>query len=153
MARARGEEPPTDTAVTTGQETAPAEAKGHVLVPLGTRKPTPYELLEGIHDALDTQIAEGEVLPFDFSVSSGVQEVEAYDPLRKRHIPWLTAQISNDGPNTVQVAVNYPHRGGHPLKINETYTIDMTKSERKIDYLYFMTAAGESAAGRAVAKY
>lgn len=148
-AQARGKPAPQPTE----QQAHPAEAESRELALPEAQKRTPYELLEGIHDSLVTQIAEGEVIPFTFSTTQSGSEVKAYDPLKKKHIPWQVVQIKNDGPNTVQVALNYPHRGWHSVLINETYTIDNTKSKRKIDYLYFQTAAGASASGRGIGKY
>lgn len=73
---------------------------------------------------------------------------------------WSTASFFNDGDistsppgeTTVYISINRP---SYPvtLKYGESYSVDFTKADRRIEFIYYWCALGETASVRAVGKY
>ena len=139
--------PPQPPAVILPQEVIKVEAE---LVP---KAHTPLELLSGIHDALKGQQAEGEVIPFELTVTSTMQEAEARDPVTRDLHGLLTLSLENSGPNTAYIRVNYPSAGAIPLPKNRTIELDFTKAKKRIERFFYYCKAGQTASVTGAGKW
>jgi len=119
------------------------------------------DLLEEIANRLkwlqeweESQRCEGEERGWPVDVTSDVQEVSVRDPATKKSVVAQTASIFNDGPNFVNICVNYPHPVGMlKLAKGDTQNIDYTKAKKKITSFWVWCAQGESAQIRVHIKY
>jgi len=68
------------------------------------------------------------------------------------YTPWITASFFNDGPDSVFIAINLPS-GFTELKSGESKSVNFSMADRRIEVIYFVCNAGESASVRAVGKY
>jgi hypothetical protein len=66
--------------------------------------------------------------------------------------PWATASFFNDGPDTVYIGIN---RRGSPAIVaaGESYQVDFTKADRRIELIYYWCDATETASVRVIGKY
>ena len=139
--------PPQPPAIIPPQEVIRAEVE---VIP---KVQTPLELLSGIHDALKRQQAQGEVIPFELSVTSQTQEAEARDPVTRELKDLLTLSLENSGPNTAYIRVNYPSAGAIPLPKNRTIELDFTKAKKRIERFFYYCKAGQTASVTGAGKW
>ena len=115
------------------------------------------DLLEEIADRLgaiqahlDNEVPTG-LRQYEWSVpGEGPRDtVEVQDLM-----PWITAQIVNDGPGTVRIVTNQQLRA-HPvqLKSGENLFVDFQRRKPGIWSLELSTVAGSTAAGRVFGKF
>ncbi len=67
-------------------------------------------------------------------------------------IPWISAYFINDGPDAVEIAVNYPN-DRFLLNPMETITVTRPGAEERIAIIFFKCAEGETAKIRITGEY
>jgi len=87
------------------------------------------------------------------------REVEATDEVTTidlvngyPYTPWVSANIINDGPDSVWVAVNQPD-AAYELKADETASVNRVGAQERISTMFFTCDAGEEASIRVVGEY
>ena len=68
------------------------------------------------------------------------------------YIPWISAYFINDGPDAVEIAVNYPN-DRFILNPMETITVSRPGAEERIAIIFFKCAQGETARVRITGEY
>lgn len=107
--------------------------------------------LSDLCDLLEAERSEGEVTRKDISVT-GDSPVE-YDIRRDEGVEFFMADIYNDGPNTAHIRVDRRTGKEVTLRNNEGVHIDRTKSRKRLHWLYFRTASGETAEVRVIGQW
>jgi len=105
--------------------------------------------LTKIRRSLEREEFEGELDPRPLAATDVVQSLELDE---YPNVPWATATLVNDGPNPVFVAINNLAKPT-TLNMNERVTLDFTKGDRRIEFVYYWCGPGNTASVRAVGKY
>lgn len=103
-----------------------------------------------VRQMLEAERSEGKLAPETIDVTETGEE---YDAKKVLGVEFFTADLFNDGPNTVYIRVNQRQAKQVTLNNGESLTLDFTKSKRKIHWLYFRCDTGETASVRVVGKY
>ena len=111
------------------------------------------EALLEMRDLLKEQESQGEVYTRDLVLSGDRKEIEFRHPVTGELVSLVTATIYNDGASTGYFIVNYPGSTVITLNSGESISLDFTKSRKKIQRLFYYTAAGGSAVARLVGKF
>lgn len=99
--------------------------------------------LSDMQEMLEAERSEGEVTKKDISVT-GALPIE-YDIRRDEGVEFLTADIYNDGPNTVYILVDNRMGKEIIIEFNHGIRIDRIKAKKKLHWLYFRCNSGENA--------
>lgn len=68
------------------------------------------------------------------------------------YTPWISAYFINDGPDTVEVAINYPN-DRFTINSGETVTVNRSGAQEKIAIIFFKCAEGETASVRVTGEF
>lgn len=106
--------------------------------------------LARIRKSLEREQFEGKV---DVITLSATDEQDCFNLLDSWHYsPLITAFIINDGPNSVNIAINDPYPW-LKIKINESRTLDHTRADQRIERIFYKCSSGETASVRVEGEY
>jgi hypothetical protein len=103
-----------------------------------------------IRKSLEREHFQGKVDSRDLNCTEERQFVDL--TMNWPEVPWATASFHNYGPNTAYIGINDTAME-HPLEIDEDFSVDLTKGDRRIDVIYYWCGKGETALLRVVGKY
>jgi len=114
--------------------------------------------LTKVNKHLEKAEFEGEVDPRTFAVTGQIQGLALIHDWP--FVPWITAAFFNDGdistdpPGevTAYIAINYTF-DWLQLKKGESLNIDLSKSDKRIQFIHYRCNVGETASVRVVGKY
>lgn len=107
-------------------------------------------LIERMGKMMDSEKFQGKVDQVTLSATNIQACLDVLD--RWHYSPLVTAFITNDGPNSVLIAINNPYPW-MTIKNSETRTIDHTKARERIKRVYYKCAVGETASFRVEGEY
>ncbi len=107
--------------------------------------------LSQVKEKLSKDEFKGQTDPRSFSATDKLQWIDLTEEWP--HQPWYSAYFINDGPNTVEIAINRWPEKRHEIKVNETLTITQEKADKRIERLFYKCAAGGSASLRVIGQY
>lgn len=104
-------------------------------------------VIRRILEHLASESFEGEEDPRNSLSVTG--SVVLIDLIRK---PWIAASFTNYGPSTVYVAINIPTREIE-VRVNESVEIDRQHAKKRIEYVFYRCATGDTATMRIVGQF
>lgn len=84
------------------------------------------------------------------SATSQVQELNLISEWP--YSPWISLFITNDGPNTLFIAINHPHQWKE-IRMTESRTITHENADERISKVYYKCNADETALARIDGQY
>lgn len=105
--------------------------------------------LARIRRSLEREQFRGELDPRTLDATEDFQFIDLIkgDP----HTPWITAYLFNCGPNTVKLCIN--NDTWLELKKGEDIDLNFSKADRRIETIYYICDAGETASVKGLGKY
>ena len=101
-------------------------------------------------ETLSLQSYQGKADPREVTVTD---ELTWLDLIHEHpYTPWISAYIINDGPNSVEVAINYPN-DRFVLNAYETTTVSRVGARERIAIVFLKCAEGETADVRITGEY
>jgi hypothetical protein len=103
-----------------------------------------------IRRALERQQFEGSIAEITLNCTDQQQEVEMLE--NPFFIRSVTVAFINNGPNTAYILINHTNLP-FSIQINESYPIDFSRAERRIESLVYWCDTGGTAVVRVKVKY
>lgn len=117
-----------------------------MLLLIAAMEPTSQQIAQG----LQAQAYQGKTDPKEHTateVLSWIDLIHAYP-----YTPWISAYFINDGPDAVEIAINYPN-DRFVLNPMETVTVTRSGAQERIAIIFFKCAEGETATVRIIGEY
>lgn len=99
---------------------------------------------------LEAQAYQGKTDPKEHTATEELRWIDLVHEYP--YTPWISAYFINDGPDAVEIAINYPN-DRFTLNPMETVTVTRTGAQERIAIIFFKCAEGETASVRIIGEY